>query len=790
MDEELEREALEEELEQEALEDAMEEELELAIAREEALNEGLLAFLDREEAQEEAQGPVVQRPADGPGRANLAELQNAVVQLRRNVVAASTRKSYANSIARMLQWFYLNLPHLLTDGFMAGVEDRVAGPTRPYILGVLDGAPANPPLRFAQLVCNDFALWIQSLIDGGRSVGKSTINKHRSALVSLFRDFGETRNPLLQENMKDHFRAVRRTQAEAARDGQGEVREGKLPLPITFMGTMSSRLLNLGGDEHLFGRAFLLLAWNLMCRSSNIVNICLHHMEWHEDALVVYFASQKNDQLGERSRNPRHVYANPKKPELCPILALGLYWLCSSIDLNQVNLFHGANQYKRFQGLLSRLLRQDEVITADMRIRGLVPSDLGTHSIRKGSTTHCVNTVDGPPLAAVCNRAGWSMGRVQDIYMRYEAAGDYFVGRTACGLDLSHDDFAILPPHFTGSNMGPILETINACIPRLPYTLTEVAKFALASVVYHRDYLRHVLPPRHRLFNTPLFTIAGRLEELAAMVRCGHGGDDSPLRTTGVPSHVHIIRSLKQVRTSVDVVLPTLEPMIQQLAPQVTESLLAHMDRVAANTGQATPQFILSQLGRLETTFRGDVLRELREMLQQHERAVVQPAPVPAVVEAAGQQEQFRPQVFYWGNPPRFHHLPEHFTIPEGDVQVLWAFWCCGNPAERILPLRRVRPGDLTGTNARKRLSDYRFLMLALEAKAREAAIWLDHPTAAQAAAMLTPALVALGLPDQTVRGRMRRLCSLRWGSVVNLLRSHQRLLRAAPGAGGEQARG
>lgn len=33
----------------------------------------------------------------------------------------------------------------------------------------------------------------------------------------------------------------------------------------------------------------------------------------------------KNDQTGTESNAPRHIYANPLMPEICPILALGLY---------------------------------------------------------------------------------------------------------------------------------------------------------------------------------------------------------------------------------------------------------------------------------------------------------------------------------------------------------------------------------------------------------------------------------------------------------------------------------
>jgi hypothetical protein len=62
---------------------------------------------------------------------------------------------------------------------------------------------------------------------------------------------------------------------------------------------------------------------NLMCRSSNVSVSALHIWEWEEDALKIYFAHMKNDQGGDQPRDPRHVYANPKMPEICPITALG-----------------------------------------------------------------------------------------------------------------------------------------------------------------------------------------------------------------------------------------------------------------------------------------------------------------------------------------------------------------------------------------------------------------------------------------------------------------------------------
>jgi len=51
-----------------------------------------------------------------------------------------------------------------------------------------------------------------------------------------------------------------------------------------------------------------------------------------EDDLHNFFAHSKTDPSGDKLRDPRRVYANPVHPEICPILALGIYLLCYKPD--------------------------------------------------------------------------------------------------------------------------------------------------------------------------------------------------------------------------------------------------------------------------------------------------------------------------------------------------------------------------------------------------------------------------------------------------------------------------
>ncbi len=43
--------------------------------------------------------------------------------------------------------------------------------------------------------------------------------------------------------------------------------------------------------------------------------------------------------------------------------------------------------------------------------------------------------VAAPQIAAICNRADWTMGKVKDVYIKYGEAGDQHIGRVvAAGL--------------------------------------------------------------------------------------------------------------------------------------------------------------------------------------------------------------------------------------------------------------------------------------------------------------------------------------------------------------------
>jgi hypothetical protein len=195
-------------------------------------------------------------------------------------------------------------------------------------------------------------------------------------------------------------------------------------------------------------------------------------------------------------------------------------------------LFPGGSQYQRFSGRLLEL--GSELLTK----QGI---DIGSHSIRKGAASYVSSgSTMGPSAAAICIRAGWTMGSVQDRYIRYEGAGDMFVGRTVAGLPVSDVQFAILPPFFNEID-DVVEEMLKDCFPQIEGNMRRVCLFAVASVIYHSEVLCEKLPTSHPLFSTSLFTNKDRLEQLRSNVQSRLPTISDSMQSTGIPPHVNAL---------------------------------------------------------------------------------------------------------------------------------------------------------------------------------------------------------------------------------------------------------
>ncbi|KAF1791130.1 hypothetical protein GQ600_4359 [Phytophthora cactorum] len=423
---------------------------------------------------------------------SLSVLEDEVTSARASSISSNPRASYLSSTTRFLEWMFTNKRSVIHDSFAnAIVLDANGKATRNSIKAALSSAPSNPPIHFDRITAREIMTWIVSM--------KNANGTYHSFSTYAGHHYHQVMSLDLARELSSHFKGFQRKVAAAVSQGRGQIKVGKDPMPLGLYKRIATAMLTSPLRDMIFARTFMILSWNLMSRAANTASVCYGHLEWLEDALCVYFAHMKNDQRGSRPRDPRHVYSNPTAPEICPILALG-------------------------KKVLGRVLKTTSVAD-ELERRGTNASDIGTHSMRKGASTFCSSgSTACPPAVAVHLRAGWSMGGVQDRYLRHDAAGDMFAGRTVSGLPILQPEFAILPPHFAADD-EVVQRAKRLCFSGLPKSVEFVAEFAPAALIYHLGFLREHLP---------------------SIVKTS--GTGCEIQPTGVPPHVTILAEIREAR--------------------------------------------------------------------------------------------------------------------------------------------------------------------------------------------------------------------------------------------------
>ena len=141
----------------------------------------------------------------------------------------------------------------------------------------------------------------------------------------------------------------------------------------------------------------------MACRCNNTARIKFNDIDWSQsfDSFSILFSQTKTDQLGEEAKYPRHIYANPVNPLVCPVLGLAIYFTsCFNAQVRMDNyIFPGESQDARFAVILQRIVNENWNQISQI---GYQRGDIGTHSIRKGAVSYVSSLPGGPTGASVC----------------------------------------------------------------------------------------------------------------------------------------------------------------------------------------------------------------------------------------------------------------------------------------------------------------------------------------------------------------------------------------------------
>jgi len=400
-----------------------------------------------------------------------------------------------------------------------------------------------------------------------------------------------------------------------------------------------------------------------MKRAENVVNAKIQHIYFQDDALCFEFAKSKGRQEGEEAFGPWHIYANPLQPYVCPVLALSRYLLSFPEKINPTSpLLSGPEQYNRYAKILLDVVHE---LGDELKEMGISPSDIGTHSIRKGvATAVSAGCTVSPPLVSLCLRAGWVLGGVLMRYLKYEAAGDQYVGRCASGLDQLTSEFAISPPYFDYTDVSSrllervamrerIFTWIKSRIPsgNVEGKTLDLVIMCFASICYHYSTLDRELHAnssfRHNIFFKDI------PEEFKSLSKTALPWTKTAFtpKLTGVPPHVLLLAEMEtlkvkfdslrtQVSSDINAVLGnngTLQAAqilraVEESSRRIENLFVANQCSVGLNDGQhsnlnAVPLIIedeeeLDMLAPLPPNATGEIERELQHQRAEQVRAI------------------------------------------------------------------------------------------------------------------------------------------------------------------------
>jgi hypothetical protein len=275
----------------------------------------------------------------------------------------------------------------------------------------------------------------------------------------------------------------------------------------------------------------------------------------------------------------------------------------------------------------------------------------------------------------------------------------------------------------------------------------------LASLIFHREFLRTNLVPDHRLFKSVLFS-QRIVDDLAARVACSFANDK--ITATGIPPHISIQRELVEVKK-----------IVADIPTRVRAAIAEEFEQRAIDSGSITRN-------TMEQMFESMVVRLQGSLVPQ------QPA-AAANAEAPVQGGQFQTWMVYG----QLRRVPEDFnfdtTLP---TQTLFQLYCLGDQNTRIGPYRKLESTDLPDLRQKKRLSDMFALLRPVETALKKQKQWTSSPTIEQVNEMWELGAPIIAVDGSTPKGRKRRIMQLAWSTHLREYRKRPRGVAAEESSG------
>lgn len=260
----------------------------------------------------------------------------------------------------------------------------------------------------------------------------------------------------------------------------------------------------------------------------------------------------KMEQHGQAKKHPRATCSNLFEWHIDFPFLLGL---CLATCFNTPQrrghkLFPGGSksQAKQVDNFLVKALKENKAKVLAVCCNDL--SELCLHSLRKDFSTCLVSLPGGPLPAALCLRAGCSMGQVKDTCFHQTQGGDEFSGRRALLLNVTNGEFASSPPFFEDNVDGASVSLlVKLVFPQFVNTdgFDMILMSCFVALDFHRDKVM-APPTNHTARSIPVFANLKLMDSVKNKVIIVKSWEIVRI-ITGVPPHVKQMVDLANLAT-------------------------------------------------------------------------------------------------------------------------------------------------------------------------------------------------------------------------------------------------
>jgi hypothetical protein len=564
-----------------------------------------------------------------------------------------------------------------------------------------------------------------------KHVTAKTLEGYRSAVLYKLGTLNLARPADWDRRTKKWGQGFSRQQSQDVRDGKiRTVNFAKTHFTYDQYNRLAKHYFD---TNNVFAHLYLVLTWNLTCRTVNTAKLWLSGFGWDNDHLTVKIGMTKTDQAGIRGF-PMAVFSNPLVPHICPLLSLAKYVVAKGNTFQwnasgQAKLFLGRSQSSQFGKHLLAGLKALGLVEYDPANHNKAMATHAAHSIRKGALTYASSASSGVvSIMTLALRAAWTTSSLLKTYIQHEGAGDCILGRILSGLPLTSVTFATAPAHFSCENppdgvcveavLGNLfleqLRTDQSFSPILPYLGAALLRFFSTSPEALRSFTRSL--------GRDLMTVMSseQFEHVTERITIAFESHPEEMRVTGLtPTVVSMMANKRMHAVLVDnvgiVIRGTLEAMLGQGGQlEGDDQRLPLTEQIASLSTQ-----LEGVRSNLIDVINGAAPHEYHHPgpAQVHPPGIGEQAEEPQILHIAASREPYVHATFRWEGDINPHLFDEKLTvIPNSENMTFMSsfeMYYMGVRSLNIAPLR-----FLTVHNSKinkRRISEYKMLMTYVE---------------------------------------------------------------------------